>query len=954
MRTIALFISFIIFSNFLKAQGWERLLIEENPSYCNALSQFPDGDILVAGYEISEITGNGYDIVLIRVNMHGDTIWTKTIGGSGADIVYSINKTLDGGFVLAGVVSGNRAILKLDNNGDTLWTKSHNSEYGYNDVNNCSDGGYIAAGRYNNTHFLLVKTNSTGDTLWSKKYDCGSYERANSVIQTNDGGFMFTGRAYSLITGNYGLIQLKTNEFGDSLWCKAYGSSGYATGNSIIQTSDGNIVISGYGSFSIENSGTLIIKTTEGGDSIWSKNMEGIASGNSIIQTTDNKFVLTGMGQGSWGNADLCVLKTDEFGDSLWTKTFGGDSYDIGYDLIQTIDGGYAIAGYTESFGNDSLQGDIYVIKTDSLGNTSTINVNGYVFHDLNSNDIFDGGEPGLSNWIVKIEPGPIYTISDENGFYSCTVDTGNYTVELINLNYLWHLSYPDSPDYYSISFSHYYDTLSNLNFANTVIEECPFLSVDISTPFLRRCWTNYYYLSYCNVGTADANGVYIEVEFNDEIIPLSSTPEWTDQIGNTLIFNIGYLAQNDCGYITILDSVSCEAELGSTLCVYANIFSDTICLPDSPEWDHSSISVEGWCDGDSLVCFSVTNTGDFGDGDMDGTSIIRIYEDDILIDSMSFQLVGGESLELCFEANGHTIRLEADQRPGHPGNSHPQTTIELCGESGEPITGFVLTTPQDDLDPFNEIDCQIVDSYDPNNKIVTPQGITSNHWISSNNQLEYKINFQNTGTDVAYNIVIRDTLSNYLDPSTILSGVSSHQYSFALYESGIAEWTFSNIMLLDSNTNEALSHGFIKFKINQIPNNSNGTLIENSAGIIFDYNVPVITNNAWNIVYDTTLINLIDVSEIPYPTNKIEFEVFPNPLQFNATISFSLPYSDHISLELFNNKGQFIRVLDNLDCKPNHIYTYDFNSIQLNNGIYYAVIETSFEKKTLKILISN
>jgi hypothetical protein len=103
------------------------------------------------------------------------------------------------------------------------------------------------------------------------------------------------------------------------------------------------------------------------------------------------------------------------------------------------------------------------------------------------------------------------------------------------------------------------------------------------------------------------------------------------------------------------------------------------------------------------------------------------------------------------------------------------------------------------------------------------------------------------------------------LDIATLTSGVSSHPYEFNIYGQGIAEWTFNDILLPDSNVNEPASHGFVKFKIAQLENNLPGTLIENEADIYFDFNEPIITNATQNIVYDTVLVCSAATPEFTY-----------------------------------------------------------------------------------------
>ncbi len=144
------------------------------------------------------------------------------------------------------------------------------------------------------------------------------------------------------------------------------------------------------------------------------------------------------------------------------------------------------------------------------------------------------------------------------------------------------------------------------------------------------------------------------------------------------------------------------------------------------------------------------------------------------------------------------------------------------------------------------------MDSYDPNDKQVVPFGLTNENLIEKTTELDYTIRFQNTGTIEAVNIVVLDTLSEFLDIETIRLGMVSHDYNFMIdgdADTRILRFQFDNINLPDSNTNEPASHGFIKFKIKQKANNRIGTVIKNRAAIYFDFNSPIITNTISNKV---------------------------------------------------------------------------------------------------------
>ncbi|MEL6867467.1 MAG: hypothetical protein AAFP19_23785, partial [Bacteroidota bacterium] len=172
-----------------------------------------------------------------------------------------------------------------------------------------------------------------------------------------------------------------------------------------------------------------------------------------------------------------------------------------------------------------------------------------------------------------------------------------------------------------------------------------------------------------------------------------------------------------------------------------------------------------------------------------------------------------------------------------------------------EPISGDA--NPSD-----NEISCirTVVGSYDPNDKQVEPTGIGPDGLITlADTALSYQIRFQNTGTDTAFTVVIRDTLDTDLDIRSLVPGPASHPYELSILPDRTLEFTFDHILLPDSNTNEPASHGFVFYDI-EINNRALGTRVDNRAGIYFDYNAPIITNTVANTLYRPQNIEQIQI----------------------------------------------------------------------------------------------
>jgi uncharacterized repeat protein (TIGR01451 family) len=406
------------------------------------------------------------------------------------------------------------------------------------------------------------------------------------------------------------------------------------------------------------------------------------------------------------------------------------------------------------------------------------------------------------------------------------------------------------------------------------------------------------------------------------------------------------------------VDSVACvNGILGTVQCSRTWITPANSCVNDSTQtgsWDRSSVSVNGQCINDSLAQFTITNTGSSSNGNMTGPSEYRIYIDGVLVYTGTFQLGGGSTETIQFPATGGTIRLEADQRPGHPGNSRPNDVLQGCGDSTNTslLNNWLNFNAQstDDGDVAVEEDClPILDSYDPNDKQVSPSGVGQNHIVEPNTTLDYTIRFQNTGNAPAYRVIIRDTLSNDFDISSLQVGVSSHNYDFYLSGTNqpILIFEFNNINLPDSASNPTGSQGFIKFKI--APNSSTplGTIIENKAAIYFDFNEPIITNTAWITIDEIPLgppliISIISGTENSSDINDVK--IFPNPTDNFVNVQVSNK-SEFSTLNVYDLNGKLVKQKQLVD---------DLSIISLEDlpaGIYTMQILNDKKIKIFKIV---
>jgi len=306
--------------------------------------------------------------------------WERTYGGSGWDSASSLIQTTDGGYAVTGDTFSKGAgicdtwVIKLDSQGNQIWERTYggSGDDRANSLIQTTDGGYAVAGWTESKDAgiydtWVIKLDSQGNQIWERTYGGSENDYSSSLIQTTDGGYALAGEiAYSDTLTRVTWI-IKLDNKGNLLWKKIYGKSGEKWPNSIIQTADGGYVLAGCTSKGYEcESDAWIIKLDSEGNKIWEKtyggnNYDGV---NSIIQTTDGSYAAAGYNRSKGaGGMDLWLINLDNQGNFLWDRTYGGSDNDYSSSLIQTNDGGYAVAGSTRSKGaGDS---DAWVLKLD-------------------------------------------------------------------------------------------------------------------------------------------------------------------------------------------------------------------------------------------------------------------------------------------------------------------------------------------------------------------------------------------------------------------------------------------------------------------------------------------------------------------------------------------------------------------------------------------------------------
>ncbi len=379
-----LFILTIIFSfsYYSKAQMIFQKTIggfEDDHGY--SVIQTSDSGFVIAGSTFSSGAG-AFDVYLLKIDANGNSSWRKTYGGSDYDAGTSVIQTSDGGFVIAGYTASFGAgdfdiyLIKTDAVGDTLWTRTFggdNREFGYS-VQQTLDGGYVVVGSTLSFGFgtqaeYLIKTDANGNLISQIAYFGLDDENAYSVKQTSDSGYIILGsKRYQ---GQTDVYLIKTNVSGDTLWTRTLGGPGNDEGRSIQITSDGGYIITGYSGFGITDFDLYLIKIDLYGNLLWSKTYGSTSddAGMDVQQILNGGYIITGYSSIPGTNKpDVYLIATDYSGDLLWTKKFGGDDFDLGSSVQKTFDGGFIVTGSTKSLGLGDY--DVYLIKTDEFGSS--------------------------------------------------------------------------------------------------------------------------------------------------------------------------------------------------------------------------------------------------------------------------------------------------------------------------------------------------------------------------------------------------------------------------------------------------------------------------------------------------------------------------------------------------------------------------------------------------------
>ena len=530
------------------------------------------------------------------------------------------------------------------------------------------------------------------------------------------------------------------------------------------------------------------------------------------------------------------------------------------------------------------------------------VSIEGTLKQELDNDCVLEMQDIPMNGWKVTANGNgsTFYGYSNEQGHFLMPVRSGDYQIQGIPPNNLWEVCEKNV----TLTDQHLMTEYPLGDLGVRAKELCPYMTVDISTDFLRRCFEGSFSVRYSNFGTMTAFGAFVELEIDPHFEITATSIPIVNQNGRTFTFFLGNIGSMEIGYFEVNFIVSCDAALGEWHCVEASIYPNEIC-GDYPKWSGSVLEVEGSCNGDETV-FTVTNDGD---GNMLQAVSYEIFSSAGILETGELQLNAGESLTILVESS-EDLFFRTEDEAGYPFSGNPSHFVTGCSsELNSDFNWPYSYLPLSNSEPFYSSFCQQNrGAFDPNDKTAFPKGYGDDHFLEANTPIDYLIRFQNTGTDTAFKIVVIDTLSQWLDPNSIELGASSHPYTFEMSgsreEDGVVlKFIFENILLPDSNINEAASHGFVKFKIAQMHDNPIGTRIENKAAIYFDFNEPIFTNTAWHIIGEDFFPTVTATESKIYAG--ISLDIAPNPFSDFTMINLNGVGEGEFQLRIFDMTGR-------------------------------------------------
>ena len=861
---------------------------------------------LTGSFQLPEITfGNTtlqntnpegeYDPYLVKFNSTGDVIWATNFGGDYRDKGRCIAVDGSGNVYVAG------------------WFYSESIEI--------SGINYINQGQSPETSdVFLAKFSSSGQNAWAITAGGDNIDRFQDIDIDNQGRVYLVGtfKGHDIKFGSQTLINtnpffddgfiVKYNPDGQVAWSDKAGGSLDETMTSVEIDHMGCVYVSGvFLSESLQLSNNQINNTLQGGEPtydgfiakynmnnslLWLNKVGGevdetindiaIDSKENVYITggfTSNQLVIDNQSANNSGvdeTSDLFVVKLNKYGNVGWVVIAEGDGSDIGTSIHTINDEELCVLGQSSapmSFSSIPVQNNGgYDIVLSELSQSMNT-FSGLVYFDANKNEVQDDDEVGIPNLMCQI--GENYYLTGENGEFEIFLTSGDYTFTPNPAEYM--ISLPENA---SFSFNGTGEVNDNNYFALQSLVDTTILEFNIiSVASLRKGQEFLTYFTIKNMGTVPIDSTDVALPIMEEFIYDYSTPPEDAMTEDSLFWNVTNLAPFEERTIVV------HQQMDTVLSRNADDIIIIICWP-------------AW------VCH------------LELINVTCWWEDDCYD---SYDPVTGEYLGYVCDTVPVTDPVSGDT------TGYVVDSVYTCVYTYWPFCNWwwncwVIIIP---LDP-NDISVSPSDSL-----LYTPTQ------LATREPLDYTIRFQNIGSDTCFNAVVIDTLDDNLDLSTFEMISSSHKYNVSLTGRTL-KWTFNNILLPDSTTNEPESHGFIKYRIKPNTDLVVGDSIPNRANIYFDYEVPVITNTVVTHIGDYLGIDEEEGSDIGNDV-KGKVKIAPNPFSESTTITLPENTKGGGVFQLYDIAGKLVKEV--FTDGPEQL---TISRDALNSGMYIYVLKNN------------
>ena len=884
---IVLFVSSLAYAQEIE---WQNSIGGSGDDFLSSVLQTTDGGYILSGWSGSNISGDktencygAYDCWIVKIDAIGNIEWQNTIGGNDNDDLIKVIETDDGGFLLGALSESNISVDKTEN----------------------SKGG---------VDYWILKIDSVGNIIWQHTIGGAGDDELTTIIQTSDGGYFLGGRSESNISGDktensYGIYDywvVKTDSLGDILWQKTIGGDGEEEIYSILPTFDGGYLLGGHSRSNISGIKTencignydyWIVKIDGAGAVLWQNTIGGNNMDRlfSLTQMTDGGFLLGGYSlsnssgdktENSIGDADYWIVKTDSIGYIEWQNIFGGSTTDfMQSSVIQTNDKGFLLSGYSNSniSGNktENSQGerDFWIIQIDSIGRIQWQNsIGGSAADVLGSIVQSTNGGYLLGGWSGSNISGDKTENSNGQYDYWIVKITGNYNL---------------------IQGKTYADLNSN-QLQEPGDPAIPYLKVTESTTnrFTFSQASGFYSVAVLDTGNFEVAPDYVNL-YNS--VPLVHSGNFTaiQQIDSLNDFAFQPTGTFNDLCLTITPTSQFRSGFNASYMLSYSNQGTTSLIPTIVFYPDTNVS---------FVSASITPTTITQDSVVFVLSSLSPFQSGQISTTVSVDL--GVPIGTLINSGAMILPIANDANPG-------------CNSS----YWEVFTTG----------------SFDPNDILVN-RSFIYDYEMAAPPDLEYIIRFQNTGNDTAFTVKILNPLdTTRLDLNSLDIVATSHNADIRfVYHERNLEFVMNNILLPDSNTNEEMSHGFVRYRIKPKTTVAVGDSIQNFAAIYFDFNAPVITN--------TAVTHIIVPTGISQPTaSGTRPTIFPNPVNDQINVEWNNVTNQKVTIELYNIYGQKVRVLfsENVDSGK---WSRKFDVSDLSQGVYFIKFSSGIGFKVIKL----